>query len=78
MSFRSFARRQDRTCVTSAAGRIRSAVVETLESRRLLASVPITNHSFENPALSDGQTSSPVSGWTFAAVRPASPAKRSC
>jgi hypothetical protein len=37
------------------------AVIETLEARRLLTAIPITNPSFEDPVLSDGATTTPVS-----------------
>ncbi|MDQ3439017.1 MAG: fibronectin type III domain-containing protein, partial [Planctomycetota bacterium] len=66
MFFRSFARRQDRTRVTSA-DRLRRAVAETLEPRRLFTAITIDNPSFENPTLADGQTSATAAGWSITA-----------
>jgi fibronectin type 3 domain-containing protein len=50
---------------SSSARALFTAVLEALESRRLLAAVPIDNPSFEDPTLSDGQNSSSVPSWTF-------------
>ncbi|MGB7157896.1 MAG: fibronectin type III domain-containing protein [Tepidisphaeraceae bacterium] len=65
MSFANVARHGAGSSHARTSSILRRAVLETLESRRLFASIPITNHSFENPSLSDGQTSSPVPGWTY-------------
>src|SRR5687767_12626046 len=44
---------------------IRRAVLEALEERRLLASIQITNPSFEDPVLADGASTTTVTGWTL-------------
>ena len=61
MSFRNAARRTQSHITSSQ--QIRRAVAEALEPRRLFASVPITNASFEDTVLADGQTSATAAGW---------------